>query len=230
MEKTLEPQIKAAFINKIFSEKNPEDQLILNEFNIENSARRVDLVVISKNMIEAFEIKSEADSLNRLEGQIKKYSEYFDKVTVILAKKHRKKALEILSKDIGIWEFDENRLKIIKKGRKKVITKKMNIMKLMTALELKKLSRNLNIKTNSYKRKDLELLLSNQPTKKIREAAINAIAERYKKRYINFLEKTSGKKIMQEDLYLLSSHEKPYKTKEKPSISDLTKSLDSISI
>lgn len=229
MEKILEPQIKAAFINKAFNDKKPEDQIILNEFNIENSTRRVDLVVISKNMIEAFEIKSEADSLKRLEGQIKKYSEYFDKVTVILAKKHKSKACELLGKDIGIWEFEENNLKVIKKGRKKIIKNKENIMKLMTAYELKNLSKSLDMKTTFYKRKDLELLLSKYPTETIREAAIKALEERYKKRYVNFLETISGKNVKQEDLYLLSSHKKPYRDQEKPSISDLTKSLEFIS-
>lgn len=228
MEKILEPQIKAAFINKFLKSSNTEEKIIINEFNIENSTRRADLVVISKNMIEAFEIKSEADSLARLEGQVAKYSEFFDKVTVILAKKHKSKACDILSEDIGVWEFENDCLKILKKGRKKTIKNKENLIKFMTAIEIKKLLKSIGVKTNIYKRKDLEILLLKQSTALIREAAIKSIKNRYKKRYIDFLEATSGKKISTEDLYLLSQHKRTFPHTNNSSIETLIKNLDFI--
>jgi len=73
-ERLLEPQIKALIINYLRSKnKLNQDTTVINEFTVDGYSRRVDLLVADKKHFIAFEVKSEADSLTRLEGQTQKY-------------------------------------------------------------------------------------------------------------------------------------------------------------
>jgi len=61
------------------------DTLIIDEFSLPKA--RIDIAVVNGSM-HGFEIKSEADTLDRLFNQIPAYSAVFDRVTVVTAKRH----------------------------------------------------------------------------------------------------------------------------------------------
>lgn len=81
------------------------DNLIIDEFNCCQGAVRVDIASIG-HLLEGYEIKSEADSLIRLPFQSMAYNYVFNTMTLVSAKKHLKKALNIVPDWWGIWEVD----------------------------------------------------------------------------------------------------------------------------
>lgn len=112
----LEADIKALTLNYL-RDKNIIDgnSIIMNELTIGDFSRRVDLAIFNKGKLIAFEIKSEADSLFRLNGQLDKYLEYFDKVIVVSDTKFVPSLLESLPNKIGLWEVEKSKIKIKKK-------------------------------------------------------------------------------------------------------------------
>lgn len=91
--------------------------IIINELTIDSFSRRADLVVIKNEKMIAYEIKSDADSLNRLPGQLDKYLEYFDKVIVVTTSKHTLNILKSINEKIEVWEIIDDKV-IVKKKRK----------------------------------------------------------------------------------------------------------------
>ena len=67
----------------------------VEEFWIPRSNERADVATIG-SIIQAFEIKSDRDSLKRLPRQVIAYGRVFDRCTAVLAERHVSRALEIL--------------------------------------------------------------------------------------------------------------------------------------
>lgn len=99
-----EIQIRALLIKEL-AKQHPHNTEFLAELPIANFSRRVDLVM-ANGSLSGFEIKSKKDSLQRLVGQIETYKLYFEKVTVVCATKHLSNVKEMVSSEVGIWEFN----------------------------------------------------------------------------------------------------------------------------
>lgn len=96
--------------------------MVINEFTNLNCGVRADLALVSREEISAFEIKSEYDSIRRLERQVSIYRQYFDRVTLVVAPCHREEALQVAAKyGVGVWVCDHGRFKVVKRGQKKKI-------------------------------------------------------------------------------------------------------------
>ncbi|MCM5510789.1 sce7726 family protein [Vibrio sp. SCSIO 43169] len=80
------------------------DAVLINELPVDGFSRRADLVV-ANGKLHAFEIKSDADSLVRLQGQINTYLSFFDKVTLVCSRKFSDRAMELLPKEVEILEL-----------------------------------------------------------------------------------------------------------------------------
>lgn len=72
-----EQEVKIALINWLYINGHLNDATIINEMVVANWARRADLAVANGNL-HAFEIKSDFDSLKRLEGQLSTFSSRFE--------------------------------------------------------------------------------------------------------------------------------------------------------
>ncbi|SET06348.1 hypothetical protein SAMN03159342_01190 [Pseudomonas sp. NFPP04] len=112
--------IKAAVIAKIQTKVNSDGAVLINEMVFSHGARRADLAVVNGNL-HAFEIKSDLDTLRRLEGQVSDYSSRFDKLILVVSEKFVEHALQSNEK-IGVWKasLDLNgkvRLQVIRPGR-----------------------------------------------------------------------------------------------------------------
>ncbi|HHF3246137.1 TPA: sce7726 family protein [Vibrio alginolyticus] len=189
VDRTLEPEIKSNVINYLIKRWALSSQdLIINEFTVGDFSRRVDLAVIKSSRLFAFEVKSDSDSLIRLEGQVSKYQEYFDKVIVVTAPRHTVRALELTPSNVGVWEISQGVITIKRKGRIKAVNSRKAFIEMMTAVELKKLSRSLQIPSPNVKRKTLERVLDNVAVSKLRNAAIDFIKGRYQSRNDSFFE------------------------------------------
>lgn len=79
--------------------------LMVEELAIPKRICLADIAIIDKdnpNSIHGYEIKSEIDSLTRLQSQMEYYSRVFSHCTLIVAEKHEEKALEIIPEWWGV--------------------------------------------------------------------------------------------------------------------------------
>ena len=119
MEILKEPEIKAAAIDWLDRKGVLDQSTLVNELVVASSERRADLAIINGHL-HAYEIKSDADSLSRLEGQVRTYLKHFDKVTLICTKKFTTAAIEKLPKEVEIIEIERklsNKYKLTTKRR-----------------------------------------------------------------------------------------------------------------
>jgi len=79
-----------------------DDEVCIFEFNINDS--RLDFGVINGHSY-AYEIKTERDTLYRLEKQITDYKKAFEYITVVTHEKHLKKVKSSIKKEIGIVSY-----------------------------------------------------------------------------------------------------------------------------
>ena len=99
---------------------HPRDgRVVLDEVGLFRGQSRVDLVVIS-DQLEAYEIKSDADSLSRLPAQVEAYSRVFERVTLVCASRHLVRAMMIVPDWWAILEVgrgDETMFERRREGR-----------------------------------------------------------------------------------------------------------------
>jgi hypothetical protein len=97
------------------------DTLIIPELGLRHGVTRVDIAVVNGSM-HGYEIKSDSDTLERLPGQVAVYSAVLDQATLVVAKRHVDKALEILPAWWGVKVAAEGprggvALRQVKRGR-----------------------------------------------------------------------------------------------------------------
>ena len=80
---------------------------MLCEFAVGRS--RTDLAVLNGTST-CYEIKTDIDTLRRLEGQISDYCRFFDNVFVAVSEDRLKQAVEILPENVGILVFDSMKM------------------------------------------------------------------------------------------------------------------------
>ena len=230
-ERQLEPQIKASILNHL-NKRIPLESYaaIINEFTIGNFSRRVDLAIIDNNDLLGFEVKSEADSLQRLEGQTQKYLKYFDKVIVVAAAKHIPKILNLVPNNVAVWEINNNSIITVRQRGKKIkVTNKDDILELMKVNELRKLSKLLKMKAKTQGRKDVTASLLTIATEKLRNATINSIKKRYSLTTSLFLQAIKNKSVTPSDIQNLSAnkHERKNVRSNTENISKIIDLFDS---
>lgn len=192
----LEPDIKAILINHLrLSGAISPGTPILSEFSIFDGARRADLCIIIKNRIIAFEIKSEADSLVRLEGQIEDYLNYFDKVVVVTAPKFTEQIKKNAPKNIGIWEVNNNSIIQKQRGLISLIRDKKYLVSMLRKKDLEILKK--EFKSNT---------LDSINELKIRNFVLNNISNRYKPYFSHFWHQVEDRHATIYDLKYLSPY------------------------
>ncbi|MET3646149.1 sce7726 family protein [Phyllobacterium ifriqiyense] len=77
------------------------DTLVLHELGLRHGVARVDVAVVNGSL-HGYEIKSDADTLERLPSQIDTYSLVLDKATLVVGERHAEKAIAILPRWWGI--------------------------------------------------------------------------------------------------------------------------------
>jgi len=179
MTKVLETDIKSLVLNELKT-KNllQKGSLVMNEYTIGNFSRRADLVVTTKNKMYSFEIKSASDSLNRLEGQVSKYQEYFDKVIVVADPKFIPKILDLVPNEIGVWEASSNNLSIKRRGVQSAKVDNSKLIDHMDVADLSKIATFLNIDCKKD-RNSLVKCLSNAPNKLLRAKVFETFERKF---------------------------------------------------
>jgi hypothetical protein len=95
--------IRTAFHQRILHDAHSSnDTLVVDELGLNNGAVRADIAVLNGKLT-GYEIKTNADKLGRLPGQVKAYNQVFDETYVVVAERHLKGAIKIISKWWGIY-------------------------------------------------------------------------------------------------------------------------------
>lgn len=204
----LEPEIKAKVINFLLKEGlNYAGATLLNEYAVDRHSRRLDLLLINDNESIAFEIKSEADSLRRLDGQIDKYLNFFDKLVLVAAPKHINEIMKVAPKNVAVWQVCTKGVVLKQEGKLKPITEIPNLLKLMTAKELHRLAVQLSLSAGYKTRLQLEAILQHAPLSLLREATFGNIKNRYAKANSLFWQSVNGKEVHSSQISLLSLYQ-----------------------
>lgn len=184
-----EKRAKAALIKYLLSKNTFEgDTVLINELSLDNYSRRADLVVVNGS-IQLFEIKSEADTLARLPGQVKTFSRFCDKLHVVSAPCHIAEILSSTPDNIAVWQLDHKKgIKVVRRGRKVPLKNKDNLLKMVNVRELRQFLSKEGIKADTQLRRHLvSAAESNLSVKEIRLGVLQALKERYTKTTEQFL-------------------------------------------
>lgn len=186
-----EQDIKVAFIDWLYDKGILDDATIINEMVVANWSRRADLAVANGHL-QAFEIKSDFDSLKRLDGQIETFISRFEKVTVVCAPKFTGEVTKKVATNVGVIEYKKtNRgihFKIVQRGRISLISNKSIYINFLLKKELQLLlAKNGKKFSSESSRDELERLSDSISLSKIRGFVLNAIKSRYKKTSNDYL-------------------------------------------
>lgn len=109
--------IKSKLIDYILSNQDCDNPDVLaTEVPFADFQRRADLVRMN-GLLHGYEIKSDLDNLNTLEGQITHYQSVFDKVSVVLTKTHIKNIRQMVPKTVGIIFVDSGNITVLRKAQ-----------------------------------------------------------------------------------------------------------------
>lgn len=201
-----EQQIKACLIEFLrLKQKIFDNTSIINEFSVDKHNRRADLVLVDQTQFTAFEIKSDADRLTRLHGQVETYKQYFDKVILVVGPKYVDEVLKSTPADIGVWTYYKSTFKILRQGRKETRLPKDSYIGLMHVSELRQIVPKEESTTETKYRSQLENLARKLSRHELRESAIDFIKKRYAETTKHFWTTVGSAAVTPESLTKLSA-------------------------
>lgn len=96
------------------------DTILIEELGLSRGQVRVDIAVVN-GQLHGFEIKSDRDTLRRLDGQVALYSKVFDRATLVVGDRHLAETIKILPNWWGVLRIctvkARPRFKIVRRGR-----------------------------------------------------------------------------------------------------------------
>jgi len=187
-QKRAERSVKAALVDFLLSPKiiSRSLQAIASEVPFLNGKRWVDILRIDSHELIAYEVKSETDSLRRLNGQIEDYLSTFDKTYLVFSITQRAGVERMrLGKRIGLIEHDEGfrKFKIISEPEKNLKIKKRNLVQFIWTDELRKYLQDPSGDAQILRKK----MIQRHTIGEIKELSIAALLQRYLYRYKFFM-------------------------------------------
>lgn len=207
-----EKEIKSLILNFLLAnERVVEDTLFFSEMNLAKKVRRLDLGFVETGKMVAIEIKSEKDSLIRLQGQVAEYCKYFDRVIVAVAPRFVEAAVALVERDVGVWSVSSEGLKIIRKGRVIKGVCKESYIDLMTRREMSILAKKIGIKSEGVAMYDLKIEVKKHVARiskfEVKSVLLDGFNKRFGMASNRFLKKVrSDGSVTEPDIALLSPH------------------------
>ncbi|AWB55761.1 sce7726 family protein [Pasteurella multocida] len=164
-------------LQRFLARKHRRNTEFLAELPIADFSRRVDLVM-ANGKLSGFEIKSEQDSLKRLDGQLSTYIKYFEEVFVVCATKHLKGVFEIAPISVGVLEFDGKSFVLHRSPITNLELEKEHLLNFLNVVGLKALLRAHNLKVSGLKSELVSRALS-LPHKNIRLFILSYLKEQF---------------------------------------------------
>jgi len=102
-----EVEIRNALQARLAASPQGVGAAFIAELFVDGFSRRADLVM-ANGKLAAFEIKSDRDSLDRLEGQLQSYLRFFEQVSVVCAERHLPGVLATAPAEVGVLRVAAN--------------------------------------------------------------------------------------------------------------------------
>lgn len=166
--------------------------VIANEFAIGRTAVRADLAIMGSRFI-GIEVKSERDSLRRLDRQVQVYREHFDRVIVALASKHLSSSTLSTLEGLEVWEIGPDGTISVASAPAQESASATSLMSLLTKEELHRATRLIK-RCRSEAQKEAAH----------RRAFVRAFRDRFGATSADFWCSVKGRKITSDDLISLS--------------------------
>jgi hypothetical protein len=227
-----ETDIKAALIDKLIERGMLHDAVLINEMVVANWSRRADIAVVNGKLY-AFEIKSDFDSLQRLDGQVSAYLDRFDKVTVVTTRKFTNLISEQMPPDVEIWEAisdgEDVSFRVARRGKTKEITCKRTLCGFLLKSEIISFLRQSNAPPNlqELSREDLISLAKARSLKELRSYVLACLKVRYEQTFKTFM-RDKGKKTLPENLSSLSKSKLMMRDQESSEVVTMHKQRKSV--
>ncbi len=175
--------------------------IIATEYVLGSNGRRADLAIVDDSFV-GVEIKSDYDSLHRLNSQVAIYEHCFDQVVVVVGLKHIEFCLKILPPHIEVWQIDGDCIpKLRRKACARIIPDLLTMSRLFTVGQLRKLS-STRVKTTSRSR--LVKKVSCLPREYIRSALVKYFKDTFYPTSEAFWQSVGRRKISVQDIQTLS--------------------------
>lgn len=192
--------IKALFIDYLLSQKT-RDIVIGSEVMFAYKKAVADLIILSNEKIEAYEIKSQNDDFRKITYQLEEYNKVFNYVSIIVTENHFEKAKKLIHKNNGLIIVSNNQdfeIYRIPKENNNLI--KEEILSTMTIAFILK---HFNIGTNELLASEIRQSLTHRNLQDIKKALYVFFYNRISYKFSNFLQER-GTKTHFEDVMLLS--------------------------
>lgn len=195
--------MKAIFLQAMRANKVIDrNSVIASEYVLARNGRRADLAILADDFI-GVEIKSDFDTLYRLEEQMAAYERCFEKTVVVLAAKHLDACLTIAPRHVEVWIIDgAGTPRMMRAGANPPTVTNEFRLNLLPIATLRKLGGS----PKGTKRADLIRACSELPSERIFEAVKGNFKSSFEKTSSEFWEVVSRKKISQTDMLKLSRY------------------------
>lgn len=126
-----------------------KDVKVREEYTTYSGKSRADIVAINSH-INAFEIKSDYDSLNRLSSQVKEYDRNFEKNYIVVGNKYIDRAINCVPRHWGIVHvYKRNNNIVFQNCRRPILNPNLDFKYFLGLIESKELKK-LVIKSNMH--------------------------------------------------------------------------------
>ena len=174
-----ETDIRNLLISRLGASSRGAGAAFISELFIDSFSRRADLVM-ANGKLAVFEIKSERDTVERLEGQISTYQKFFEEVTVVCAHKHQRNVYATVTERVGIWLINsDGEISILRKAKAIQLPSVQNWLSFLPVDQLSILLKEYGLRSSGNRTSLLEAA-SLLPPKKVRAYVLNFLKSRHK--------------------------------------------------
>ena len=202
-----EANMKAALVDFLLPNINSEGSLLGCEVPYAGQRRRADIVLIGNEYTHAYEVKTDFDSFDRLDGQLNDSFLTFNYTHIVVSQSLVTRVRKRIRPEVGIISVDPD-TRFVKEVRKPTKRTRLNKFFVSTFLWRSDLLALLTEQRIKFNRRSDTHELREQVASSIRQDVLNRFAIRclrfrYRKRYLSFLVER-GKVTHPDDLRVLT--------------------------
>ena len=174
--------IRKVIIKRIQSYKNCQ---IYEEVTVPSGKARADLVAVNGH-VTAYEIKSDFDSLKRLESQIVEYDLNFERNYVVVGEKYLEQVSNLVPSYWGIIlvsgrELNSLKIRFVRNAKLNPNLSFSNFMSLLSSDQIKYLAKQMSVFTKLYSKTEIQKMFKQDIVNKIDSTISNTAKNRLKK-------------------------------------------------
>ena len=106
--------IKEVLVRFLRTRALSQFDVVIEELTLGKKYGRIDTVLMHNNEMYGYEIKSDLDSLDRLEKQIEMYGEVMDFMTIVVGRKHMPDVRDLVPKWWGLFLYHNGHIRVLR--------------------------------------------------------------------------------------------------------------------